>query len=149
MNIVLSLNQYCHNNVFFCDPIKNNIMNEGNFIRIIYSNEMVSLNGIYLQLQFNEVTCEKYYHKYKCIFNINNNKEMIEQLKMIEEQLLQKYKPEINKVPSYKIYEQVKCGFIKLFSDVGNQPVCHFILKISGIWETQSCYGLTYKFIPM
>lgn len=147
MNLVKTIKQYDNNNIFFCEPIKNNIMNDGNFIRILYSNDMMTLNGVYLLINLNDITCEKYYNKFKCNFNTSNHKELIEKLKIIEEEMLKKYKT--NKIPSYKIYEQIRSGYIKLFSDTGNKTNCQFILKISGIWETQSNYGLTYKFIKI
>jgi len=59
MNIVKKIEQYNNEHVFFCEPTKNNVMNEGNFVRIIYSNENIALNGIYLLLTFNNITCEK------------------------------------------------------------------------------------------
>ena len=52
-----------------------------------------------------------------------------------------------DKIPQFKINEQIKNGNLKIFSDTGNKPTCSLILKISGIWETQNNYGLTYKFI--
>ena len=52
-----------------------------------------------------------------------------------------------NKIPLFKIYEQFSSGYIKIFSDFENKAKYSFILKISGIWETQINYGLTYKFI--
>jgi hypothetical protein len=145
MNLVKTINQYDNKNLFFCEPIKNNIMNEGNFIRIIYSTPNIVLNGIYLLVDLYDITCEKYYNKYKCCFNVSNNKDIIDNLKIIEEEILKKYKT--NKTPLFKIYEQIKTGYIKIFSDVGNNQKCSFILKISGIWEIQQNYGLTYKFI--
>jgi len=48
MNLVKQINQYDNKCLFFCEPIKNNIMNEGIFIKILYSNENISLNGIYI-----------------------------------------------------------------------------------------------------
>jgi hypothetical protein len=146
MNIVKRIDQYDENNIFFCDPIKNNIMNDGNFIRIIYSTNLFVLNGIYLLLNLNDIVCEKYYNKYKCIFNTTVHKDIIENIKIIEEQILKKYNIK-NKTPQYKIYEQLKVGIIKLFNDVGNKQNGNFILKIAGIWETSNCYGLTYKFL--
>lgn len=148
MNIVKRLDQYDNNNIFFCDPIKNNIMNDGNFIRILYSNNYFVLNGIYLLITLTDITCEKYYNKYKCSFNVNIHKEIIENLKIMEEELLKKVDLK-GKLPQYKIFEQIRNGNIKLFNDVGNKPICSFILKISGIWETHSSYGLTYKFIKI
>jgi hypothetical protein len=147
MNLVKTINQYDDKSLFFCEPIKNNIMNDGNFIRIIYSTHNIVLNGIYLLVDLCDITCEKYYNKYKCCFNIINHKDIIDKLKIIEEEILKKYKT--NKIPSYKIYEQIKFGYIKIFSDVGNNKNCSFILKISGIWETQQNYGLTYKFVKV
>ena len=145
MNLVKKIEQYNNDFLFFCEPIKNNVMNEGNFIRILYSSDIMILNGIYLLINLTDITCEKYYNKYKCNFNISNHKEIIESLRIIEEEILKRYKTD--KIHSHKIFEQLKSGHIKLFNDVGNLTSSSFILKISGIWETQTNYGLTYKFI--
>ena len=147
MNIVKNIDQYNEDNIFFCEPIKNNIMNEGIFIRILYSSHNFILNGVYLFIQFNDIICEKYFNKYKCIFNINSHKEVINKIKEIEENILIKINLK-NKIPQYKIYDQLKNGNIKIFNEI-NKSNCYFILKISGIWETQTNYGLTYKFIKI
>jgi len=148
MNIVKNFQQYDDNNVFFCEPIKNNVMNEGNFIRILYSTSYFTLNGIYFLITLYDIICEKYYLKYKCSFNINAHKDIIDNLKIIEEDILKKYEIE-NKTPQFKIYEQIRNGNIKIFTDISNKSSSSFILKISGIWETQFNYGLTYKFIKI
>ena len=145
MNLVKKIEQCNEDNIFFCEPIKNNIMIEGNFIRILYSNFNVTLNGIYLFIQLNDITSEKYYNKNKCTFNVNSHRELIEKIKVIEENLLKKI--EINdKIPQFKIFEQLINGNIKFFCDTNTKFNNTFILKISGIWETQINYGLTYKF---
>ena len=152
MNIVLNLDQYNEKNVYFCDPIKNTIMNDGNFIRILYSTSNAVFNGVYLLITLNDIICEKYYNKYKYIFNINNenHKILIENLKNIEDGILKNINIE-NKIPQFKITEQFKNGYIKLFQNIQNNNQINqyykFILKISGIWETNNNYGLTYKFI--
>jgi len=148
MNIVKKLDQYDERYVFFCEPIKNNVMNEGNFIRILYSNSHFTLNGIYLLINLTDIFCDKYYTKYKCVFNPTMHKELIHKLKLIEENLLAKYNfPD--KIPQYKIYEQLINGNLKLSNDIGNRSQCNLILKISGIWETQDKYGLTFKFVKI
>ena len=146
MNLVKSINQYNEDNIYFCEPIKNNVMNEGKFIRILYSTHNLVLNGIYLLVHINDITCDKYYNKYKCNFNTLHNKDIIDNIKTIEENILRKI--EIKKIPQLKIYEQLRNGNIKLFNEV-NKSFGSFILKISGIWETQFNYGLTYKFIKI
>jgi hypothetical protein len=72
--------------------------------------------------------------------------EIIDRLKIIEENILKKIDIK-NKVPQLKIHEQLKSGNIKLFNDINVKTKCVFTLKISGIWETQMSFGLTYKFI--
>ena len=148
MNIVKKIEQYDDNNIFFCEPTKNNVMNEGKFIRILYSTHNFILNGIYLLITFNDISCEKYYTKYRCCFNVNSHIDTINNLKIIEDDILKKYE-NINKLPQYKIYEQLRNGNLKIFTDIGNKTICSFILKISGIWETEDKYGLTYKFIKI
>jgi hypothetical protein len=146
MNIVKTLDQYDENCIYFCDPIKNNVMNEGNFIRILYSTPTFVLNGVYLLIRLNDIIVEKYYNKYKCIFNVNNHKDIIEGIKTIEDNLLKKINVK-NKFAQNKIYEQLKNGNIKIFSDVNPKTYMNtFLLKISGIWETETQYGVTYKF---
>jgi len=146
MNLVKNMNQYDENNIFFCEPIKNNIMNDGTFIRILYSTHNILLNGIYLLIALNDITCEKYYNKYRCNFNPSNHKDIIDNIKLIEENILKKI--DIKKTPQLKISEQLRNGNIKLFNMIDKEE-SSFIVKISGVWETQCNYGLTYKFIKV
>jgi hypothetical protein len=148
MNIIKKIDQYNENSVYFCEPIKNTIMNDGTFIRILYSTPCFTLNGVYLLIPFNEVIIEKYFNKYKCSFNLTTHKILIDKIKILEERLLQKYQSSI-KIPQYKIFDQIKNGNIKIFCDNVPENNASFILKISGIWETETHYGLTYKFIKI
>ena len=146
MNIVKTIDQYNENYVYFCEPIKNNIMNEGNFFRIIYSTTLFILFGIYVSVNFCHSSIEKYYNKFKCTFDTNQHKEIIDKLRIVEEGILKKVN--INgKIPQHKIYEQIKNGNIKVFSETFEKINNTFLLKIAGIWETENEYGLTYKFI--
>ena len=148
MNIVKTIEQYNDDCVYFCDPIKNNIMNDGNFIRILYSTPMFILNGIYLSISINQLTIEKYYNKYKCSFDIGSHINIIHRIKNIEEHILNKINIK-GKSPQYKIYDQIGNGNIKIFSDNIDAISNQFLLKIAGIWETDYNYGLTYKFIRL
>lgn len=144
MNLVKSFEQLNFNNIFLSEPIKNNIINDGNFIRILYSNDIVSFNGIYLLVNLKNVICEKFYNKYKYSFDINDNKETIYDLKIIEENILKKYNSD--KIPSFKIYDLLQLGYIKIYDYIENKSKFNIILKISGIWVNDMSYGITYKF---
>ena len=147
MNIVKNIDQYNQDHVYFLEPIKNNIIDNGRFIRIIYSTSLFSLNGIYISLNINNISIEKYYNKYKCSFDTNQYSSLIEKLRFFEEGLINKIGI-TGKIPRFKIYEQFKNGNIKVFSNKSDINISnHFLLKISGVWETITEYGLTYKFL--
>jgi hypothetical protein len=71
---------------------------------------------------------------------------IIDKIRTIEEGILRKINIK-NKIPQCKIFEQVRNGNIKIFSDNIEKNNNTFLLKIAGIWETECNYGLTYKFI--
>ena len=148
MNIVKTIEQYNEDSVYFCDPIKNNIMTDGNFIRILYSTPIFILNGVYISININQLTIEKYFNKYKCSFDIHSHMNIIDKIRTIEEGILRKINIRC-KIPQYKIFDQVRNGNIKIFSDNIEKNNNLFLLKIAGIWETDYNYGLTYKFIKV
>jgi uncharacterized membrane protein YukC len=146
MNIALNMKQFDINNIYFCDPIKNNVVNEGLFIRLIYSTDFFVTNGINLFVPLYDVIVEKFYNKYKCTFNLINNKNIIENIIQIEENILKNINIK-NKIIKKSIYEQLRIGNIKIFSEnIDKTNIYLFILKISGIWETDTHIGVTFKF---
>lgn len=150
MYMIKKINQYDNNCVYFCEPIKNNIILESLFIKIFYSTTNIIFNGIYLELPFQECYYEKYYNKYKYVFNTNNkiNQEIMNNVKNIEETILEKYFVS-NKIIENKVFEQMKDGNIKLFCVNVPKYNNKLILKISGLWITNTNYGLTYKFVVL
>lgn len=127
MNLVLDETNYNINNIFFYEPVKNTVMDDSKFIRIIYSDEHVILNGLYLKLDIE-----------------NNNNNILDFLDKTEREILNKYeinKNNVNKNRCIKIQEQLQFLINK------NIPNKNVIIKISGIWETNLMMGLTFKFI--
>lgn len=149
MNVILDISNLDITNIFFQNPIKNNIIEDSNFIRILYSNDIFILNGIFLSINLNIKYIDKYYNKYKYVFSYIDNKNIIDTISTIENILL--YMINIpDKTPIYSIREQLTNETIKLFSDIkpnNNKKENEFILKIYGIWETDNEYGITYKII--
>ena len=47
-------------NVYFSEPVKNTVIPNSNFRRIIYSNSYVSLNNIHLRLQLDNIKISKF-----------------------------------------------------------------------------------------
>lgn len=150
MNIVTTLDQFSSHSIYFADPIKNTVIPNSNFIRIYYSNNNFTLNGIYLLINLYNTSTEKYYNKYKCQFPVNDNSEVISQLINIENAILIKNTIP-DKIPQCILSQQLKSGYMKLFAENNSNFPSNmkFILKISGLWENISEYGITYKFIPV
>lgn len=152
MNIVIDIDEFNKDNIFLQEPVKNNIIDDSKFIRIIYSNNIFVINTLYIIFNLHIIQIENYFNKYKFIFNIKQNTKLINQFKSIEESILDKIFIN-NKKPVFRLYEQLNSGNIKLFKDSLKLHKTYsdneFIIKISGIWENEYEYGITYKFIDM
>lgn len=127
MNILLNLKQVNNDYIFFNDPIKNSIIENGIFTRIIYSDSIMAINSLYISFDINELSL----------------REMIEILIELEKTIL--FKIDImNKNAQYKIRDYLK----HLSSRTGDDfRLSKYVLKISGIWETNVEYGITFKFL--
>lgn len=214
MIITSTIEQFNSDYIYAYNPVKNNIMENSKFVRIIYSNSLFVLNGIYISFDFddnNSVTVENnivnysypnqanhtnqsnhnnYNYNYnnkkfnnhitninhtnnvnnsnnsnnsnnnnngvnitntnktKYFFNVNTNRSLIDKLISIEQHIMNKSKMSKEKLPKYYIAEQLQTGSIKIYNSKPDKPNNNsFILKISGFWETDNRYGLTYKFI--
>tara|TARA_B100001063_G_scaffold4601_1_gene3386 strand:- start:4019 stop:4477 length:459 start_codon:yes stop_codon:yes gene_type:complete len=138
--------KYKSSNIFFGEPIKNTIIENSVFRRIIYSQPEISFNSINIYFTFNYITIKKFYNKWKCVINDPINKT---NLLNIENTILNKLNIN-NKKPIYGITQQVQNNVIKIFSDrmtSGEFIDYTIVLRISGIWESDKEYGITFKFV--
>jgi hypothetical protein len=146
MYVVLDINNFNVNNIFYQEKVKNTVMDNSNFSRINYSNELFILNGIFIKFNLKLNMIEKSFNKYKCLFDIKTHNDIITQFSAIEKYMVDKHVYK-TKTPVYRITEQLNNGFLKIFNEADCKENNDFILKIYGIWETECEYGLTYKFI--
>ena len=150
MNLGITLEQYNSRYIHLLEPTKNNIIPNSDFNRIYYSNNDLTLNAIYLIIEIKNISIEMYYNKYKCNFDISDNDDIIHKLKLFEKDILNKYKIP-HKIPIPTLYNQLNQGYIKIYSNTHdiNKKSQEMILKISGIWNNNNEYGITYKFLPI
>jgi len=150
MNIAVPIEKYNNNKYLFLDPIENTIIKDSIFHRIILSNNIISMNNINVVLNLSNVMIEKYYNKYKCSIDINNHS--FQKIIDIEDKILSSINIS-NKTKKLNILEQLNSGQLRIFSttDLENRLYNNFniILKISGIWETENEYGITFKFFTL
>ena len=149
LSLDINNNIFDKNNIIINDKTKNNIMPNSYFSRILYSNENITLNGLYLFFTFQNIRVVNSYKKKLFYIEQNaHNKKTINQISFIEKQIINKYFS--CKTKRYNIQNQLLQNSLKMFNEdikEGNYNKCNFILKISGIWENRNEFGLTYKFL--
>jgi hypothetical protein len=147
----LLIKDYDKNKLILSEKQKNNILSGSDFYRIYYSDEDITLNGIYLQYNIKNINIQKYFNKIKCIFNNEKNDETINSILELEKNILDKFEPFFKKKKEYIIQDQLKQGFIKIFTEkdivYGKYKDINLILKISGLWVQENNYGLTFRFL--
>ena len=153
MYLTIPTNDFEINNVIISDKSKNNVIENSFFYRMYYSNDLVSMNGIYIKFNLYDLEIEEYYNKIKCNFSRydDRNKFLIRQLTTIEHEILKNY-IQLTQTPVYTIREQLMNYYIKLFHKENNKVIgklssVSVILKISGLWLTNKEHGLTFRFI--
>ena len=109
MMLAISLSKYNRQCIILLPAVKNTMV-DGVFIRIMYSTDNVTFNGLFIYIR-NETT------KDVCA---------------IEKDLLQLHTT--SKTPVYSVERQL----------IRNPKT---VLKVSGIWENETSYGLVYKCI--
>jgi len=146
-------NEFNPHHIIISEKTKNNIMIGSDFHRLIYSNEYVSTNGLFIHFNLKNINIEKYFNKVKCIFeSSSSNKMVISSIKSIEKMILNKFKNIQNKNISCRIQEQLLNGYMKLYGNdnikYGRHHSIDFLLKISGIWVSNQTndFGLTFRF---
>jgi hypothetical protein len=142
------------------DSVNNNIETNGIFYKIKYINNSITLNNTYISFNIKIQEIVYYESKKIFIFKLEDtiNQIHINNLISVETYILNKINIE-NKIPQYNIKNRLKKNNIRITSTfnkdkiiTGNNVKCNtiinqcFSLKISGIWENDQHYGLTYKF---
>lgn len=153
MNIILDPSILSFTEIFLADK-KRNILINGYFTKIIYSNQYITINSIYYTLQFESTNITRMngdmYMQYDTHNSHNNN--TIKRLAYIEYKLLEYYKQVYNLSVniSTSIEKRLQYGKIKISCDEnsGLKTTDYIVVKISGIWETVNEIGLAIKFFP-
>jgi hypothetical protein len=132
--------------IFLGNTINNRILENGKFTRIYYSTPLCSFNGIYTLLYIDDIietNCNNSFNN-KLMINVEKNGVLLNSIKQLEEKILRVVEVK-NKTLTFNIYNELMKGFLKLNykNNIYNSQI---LLKISGIWETEDSYGLSYKY---
>jgi len=147
MNILLDINECNIENIFLMES-KENIVINGQFVKILYSPENFTMNGIYIDFPIIDYEKKNFNGKNIVYFDIKKNYDLISRFSNLETEIIHFYIRNgniNNKKIMNSIGTQLKNGMIKYYNYTFSAN--RFYLKISGIWETSSDIGITYKII--
>ena len=154
MNLVINAESIHKRHIFFYDQVENKVMINSVFIQTGYSNELFSLSGVYINTEFYVNRMDKYFKKIRYNFEYTENTDIINSLIKIERMILDNIdRPDLTKM--YKLKEQLNSSTILVFEN--NESTKHtqstgiyrFILKISGVWVSETSCGITFKFFQV
>jgi len=156
MNIILEISQIEIKNIMFLET-KKNIIIDGNFTKLIYADNNVSVNGIFITFPILASGMDKLMNKNILTFQMStgSNSSIVKQVSDFENRLIEYYKCEygIQKKAAPTLMNQLSTSRIKLYKETddvnNNKSHPKVVLKISGIWETVNEVGITYKFLEM
>ena len=151
MYLIINPADFNKNYLMLSDRIKNNIMNDGHFYRLYYSDSLATSKGLFLGFRLKSITIEKYFNKLKCSFKKSANLRTITFIKGVEKAILEIMPERKNRTPVYRIEEQLNNDFIKIFSNTPQtlsvkKEEVSLLLKISGIWTDNAHFGVTFRF---
>jgi len=144
MYAVIPFEIYTPTNVILLEPMRNKVIAQSKFIKLLYSNSLFTMNGIFIDFTFNNMSIHKNHTKWRHSFNINghDNKQIVDNIIKIENELLN-----LIHIPQTKkkiCQDQLLNQYITLNNQCKSGNV---ILKISGIWISNTEYGLSFKYI--
>ena len=152
MNIAVNTNQISTQNLYLLDSKNNIIMNNGKFTKINYVHDFFTMNGIYILFPIHNFVFEQHETKKAIKFQFQhiNNHVPLHDLIKLEQKILDFYSS--NKCKDYKksllLKKKLESGLMKVYRE-NNIPLPNhhvkYLLKISGIWETNNEIGITYK----
>lgn len=147
MQTYIVLKNYNIENIYFLSPQANKIIQKSNYIKFIYSNELVTLNGIFFYIELPIKDIDNKYNRYVVTFDLQKFK-LYDTIIEFEEKILNKYS--VDKIKQFNLKKQINSGKLSFYSNSLIKPYLQtlpFVLKISGIWESQTEIGLSYKII--
>lgn len=164
MNILLHINDFDLSQIYFLDK-KTNIIMDGVFTKMLYSNNCMTMNGLYIDFPIKNIITNKINAKNILQLDIINNKDLFQKLIDIEKHLLiyyinyfsplqsefqtsEKRNQLQNKKIVYTLKNQLQSGSIKYYKEYDCYSKSGLLyIKISGIWENNNEIGITFKLI--
>jgi hypothetical protein len=142
MNLFVKHDEFNINYLHFLNQKKNLIM-DGNFTKIMYSNQILSMNGLFIVFDFDNLICPLHIENSQSNDMWNNiSLSILETIKDIEYKILNYYKDMFYSNKKILYSNNLQYGTRSYKPNESK-----LLFKISGIWETEFEIGITYKIL--
>jgi hypothetical protein len=142
MNIYNKIEDIHHKNTFFTKPTINKLTCYKLFYKIAYNIDSFVLNTLLIEINVSNITIIKEQHNYKCVINIDNA--FLLKLKEYETHVLSNMNIIINKAPVISSQKYLSNNTL-IYNYKYNPENIKLYIRISGIWESDTQYGLITK----
>jgi len=138
MNLCHEIDMIDVRQISYYKPIQNKIAHYKNFYKILYNIELFTLNTIIIKVDVKDLQIVKENNIYKVSFTADPI--FLEKLKSFETAVLNHF----NQITNKKIMYSFNKFINKLIYNTTN-PTINIMLRISGIWESDTQIGITNK----
>jgi len=153
MNILAIPLENYDSNYLYCLESKPNLIMNGNFTKINYTHPHFTMNGLFFPIPISTSSHENSTENSNFIrFDPGSsyNKAIINSVIKIEQDVLSYYAAffSCNKICTLSMTKQFLKGKLKM-NGLSNHPKSGIVivLKISGVWENEYEYGITFRWI--
>jgi len=152
--LALNLDNYDAKYFYYLEP-KTNLIMTGIFTKIIYTEPYYTINDIFYYFPIYYTHIESHNDSYIVIIDKLHpqNEVILDKIYKLETEILCNYASFMScrKMSSMSIYNKLLSGSFRIavtnneYNNVNTKK--HFLLKISGIWENETQFGITSKLI--
>lgn len=140
MNLYHNINDIDYKKIFFYKKVINKISHYNYFYKIIYDVNIFTLNCLIINVDIDSYTVIEENNKFR--IHIQINEKFLEYIKEFEKNVLTNIN--INKQNIYSCYKYLL--FNKSTYIMDKMPTkINLVIRISGLWETDTSIGLTTK----
>ena len=140
----LIINKLSIQNIYVAPIQENKILNNSKYTKLLYSTDIITLNGLFFHIQLPKYRYYKHFNKYYISFD--NIPSTLYNVMALEKAVLHKHFP--TKLPTYNIFNMVQHKQLNYYSSTPIANPGSLILKISGIWSNETECGLTFRIYP-
>jgi len=141
--------------ISYGEKTSNAIIDNGNYYSVGYSTPDMSISVLHIGFTLKNMSMSSHFNKYRCIYSSDiENTSTISNLEMIERGILAGFKTD--RRPVYRMGKIKESNTLNCFVNmIGVEPTmaistlvpnAMIIMKVSGIWETDTEYGVIFKF---